>query len=55
MSGWLLEPIYWNWWLLGVVLMAVEAIAPGFFFLWMGVAALLGGLLLTVLPELAWT
>ena len=55
MSGWLLEPIYWNWWLLGVVLMAVEAIAPGFFFLWMGVAALLVGLLLTVLPELAWT
>jgi membrane protein implicated in regulation of membrane protease activity len=43
-SGWLLEPIYWNWWLLGVVLMIIEAIAPGFFFLWMGVAALLVGL-----------
>lgn len=55
MSGWLLEPIYWNWWLLGIVLMAIEAIAPGFFFLWMGVAALLVGLALTVLPELAWT
>jgi membrane protein implicated in regulation of membrane protease activity len=54
-SGWLLEPIYWNWWLLGIVLMAIEAIAPGFFFLWMGVAALLVGLALTVLPELAWT
>ena len=55
MSAWLLEPIYWNWWLLGVVLMMIEAIAPGFFFLWMGVAALLVGLVLTVLPELAWT
>ena len=54
MSGWLLEPIYWNWWLLGVVLMALEAIAPGFFFLWMGVAALLVGLALTVLP-MDWT
>jgi len=51
----LLEPVYWNWWLSGVVLMAVEAIAPGFFFLWMGVAALLVGLILTVFPELAWT
>lgn len=54
MSAWLLEPAYWNWWLLGVVLMAIEAIAPGFFFLWMGVAALLVGLLLTLLP-MAWT
>jgi len=54
MSTWLLEPAYWNWWLLGVVLMAIEAIAPGFFFLWMGVAALLVGLLLTLLP-MAWT
>ena len=55
MSAWLLEPVYWNWWLLGVVLMSIEAIAPGFFFLWMGVAALLVGLVLTVLPNLDWT
>lgn len=54
MSASLLEPVYWNWWLLGVVLMAIEAVVPGFFFLWMGVAALLVGLLLTVLP-VAWT
>jgi len=54
-SGGLLEPVYWNWWVLGVVLMAVEALVPGFFFLWMGVAALLVGLVLTVLPGLAWT
>ena len=54
MSGWLLEPLYWNWWLLGVALMAVEAAAPGFFFLWSGVAALLVGLLLTVFPALPW-
>ncbi|RUQ32349.1 MAG: NfeD family protein [Candidatus Competibacteraceae bacterium] len=54
MSAWLLEPVYWNWWLLGVALMAIEAVVPGFFFLWMGVAALLVGLLLTVLP-VAWT
>jgi inner membrane protein len=55
MSAWLLEPDYWNWMLLGVALMAIEAIVPGFFFLWMGVAALLVGLLLTVLPGMAWT
>ena len=55
MNNWLLEPTYWNWWLLGVALMAVEAIVPGFFFLWMGVAALLVGFVLIALPELAWT
>jgi len=54
MNGWLLEPFYWNWWLLGVVLMAIEAVAPGFFFLWLGVAALLVGLVLTVFPILPW-
>ncbi|MDS4026572.1 MAG: NfeD family protein [Candidatus Contendobacter sp.] len=55
MSAWLLEPVYWNWWVLGVALMVVEALLPGFFFLWMGVAALLVGLTLTVLPDLDWT
>ncbi len=54
MNAWLLEPTYWNWMLLGVVLMAIEAIVPGFFFLWMGVAALLVGLALTVLPGMGW-
>ena len=55
MSAWLLEPTYWNWMLVGVVLMAVEALLPGFFFLWMGVAALLVGLVLTMLPDMEWT
>ena len=55
MSDWLLEPVDWNWWVLGVALMAIEALVPGFFFLWMGVAALLVGLVLTILPEMPWT
>lgn len=55
MNAWLLEPVYWNWWLLGVVFMVIEAIVPGYFFLWMGVATLLVGLVLTVFPELVWT
>ena len=54
MNAWLLEPTYWNWMLLGVVLMAIEAIVPGFFFLWMGVAALLVGLMLSVFQGMGW-
>jgi membrane protein implicated in regulation of membrane protease activity len=33
----------WTWWVLGLVLLAVEVVAPGFFFLWFGVAAILIG------------
>jgi membrane protein implicated in regulation of membrane protease activity len=35
----------WNWLILGVLLMAVEAVAPGVFMLWLGLAALIVGAL----------
>jgi len=35
----------WNWLILGVALMAVETFAPGVFMLWLGLAALIVGLL----------
>jgi membrane protein implicated in regulation of membrane protease activity len=35
----------WNWLILGVILMALEVLAPGIFLLWLGLAALLVGLL----------
>jgi membrane protein implicated in regulation of membrane protease activity len=34
----------WTWWVLGLVLLAVEVFAPGFFFLWFGIAAILIGI-----------
>jgi inner membrane protein len=37
----------WNWIVLGLVLMTLEVAAPGIFFLWFGVAALIvGGLVI---------
>ena len=33
----------WTWWVLGLVLLGIEVIAPGFFFLWFGIAAILIG------------
>jgi len=33
----------WNWIILGFALLAVEIMAPGFFFLWLGIAALIIG------------
>src|SRR3954463_2628568 len=35
----------WNWLILGLVLMALELLAPGVFLFWLGLAALLVGLL----------
>src|SRR6202140_1400911 len=35
----------WNWLILGVVLMALELLAPGVFLFWLGLAAFLVGLL----------
>lgn len=35
----------WNWWILGIVLLCVELVAPGTFMLWFGVAAIIVGIL----------
>lgn len=45
---------YWSWWILGVVLIVIEALVPGAIFLWMGVAAGVVGLLLLIFPGLGW-
>jgi len=34
----------WSWWVLGLVLLGVEVLLPGFFFLWFGIAAILIGI-----------
>jgi membrane protein implicated in regulation of membrane protease activity len=39
----------WNWLILGFVLMALELLAPGVFLFWLGLAALLVGLLALLL------
>ena len=45
--------LYWHWWVAGLLLMAVEAFLPGAFFLWIGLAALLAGVLVLMVPGMA--
>lgn len=45
---------FWHWWVLALVLLALEIAAPGTFFLWLAVAAGVVGLILLLLPALAW-
>lgn len=45
-----LHPLFWHWWLIGLALMIVEAFLPGAFFLWMGISALVVGIVLWLAP-----
>lgn len=43
---------YWHWWALGGALLMIEPFAPGFVFMWLGIAAGLVGCLLWLWPGL---
>ncbi len=46
---------FWHWWILALALVVLEIIAPGTaFFIWMGVAAGLTGVVLLLAPALSW-
>ena len=49
---------FWKWWILAGILLILESLAPGFIFLWMGIAAAIVGLLAWLAaplnPYLAW-
>lgn len=41
----------WSWWVLGMVLLAAELVAPGVFLVWIGMAAIVTGLASLLLWE----
>lgn len=45
---------FWYWWVFAALLGVIEIIAPGFFFLWLALAAAVVGVVLLLFPELAW-
>lgn len=46
---------YWYWLALGFVLMGIELMLPSFFFMWLGISALVVGGLLFAVPDLPFT
>ncbi len=46
--------VFWHWWIAGVVLLGLEMVVPGTFFLWMGAAAGVTGALLLIFPDPSW-
>ena len=49
MTGLIVSLGVWNWFIVGVLLLAVEIVAPGTFMLWLGVSAILVGLISLVI------
>lgn len=45
---------FWHWWILGIVLLGLEILIPGTFFVWMGVSAGVVGAILLFAPGFAW-
>lgn len=45
---------YWIWLIVGVGLMALEVIAPGFFLIWLGLAALVVGVVVFWVQDMLW-
>jgi hypothetical protein len=46
--------VFWHWWVGAIVLLGIEILAPGTWFLWMAIAAAIVGLVLFALPDMAW-
>ena len=46
--------VYWHWWILAGLLLLVELLASGFFFLWLAAAAGAVGVLALIAPGLGW-
>lgn len=44
---------FWYWWVLAFVLLILEMLTPGFFFMWLAVSGFITGLLVWLLPSLS--
>jgi len=45
---------HWSWWIFALALFVIELLAPGVFFLWLGLAAVVVGFVALLLPDLGW-
>jgi membrane protein implicated in regulation of membrane protease activity len=51
MAEWVIE--FWYWWVLAFVLLILEMLTPGFFFMWLAVSGFITGLLVWLFPVLS--
>lgn len=51
---WLETLTFWHWMVLGVVLVVLELLLPGIWFLWLGLGALTTGIIVFFATDLSW-
>ena len=45
--------VFWYWWVIALVFLVVEILAPGFFFLWMAISGFVTGALVLLIPVIS--
>lgn len=45
--------VFWYWWVLALILLVVEILAPGFFFLWMSASGFITGAMVWLIPSVS--
>jgi len=51
-----MDPLtHWHWWIAALVLLVLEIFVSGTFFMWMGISAVLVGLLAYLFSDMGWT
>jgi membrane protein implicated in regulation of membrane protease activity len=45
--------IFWYWWVLALLFLVVEILAPGFFFLWMAASGFATGVMVWLIPSIS--
>jgi membrane protein implicated in regulation of membrane protease activity len=43
--------VFWYWWVISLILLVVEILAPGFFFLWLAISGFITGALVLLVPS----
>jgi len=54
MEAFLANMDYWHWLIFGLALIIIELFAWSTFFLWMGVSAMMTGIVSKIMPDLSW-
>lgn len=52
--AWLRGVEFWHWWVLGVLLIAIEVFVPSTVLLWPGIAAIIVGIVLVAGVDIGW-
>ena len=43
--------VFWYWWVIALILLVIEILAPGFFFLWMAISGFITGAMVLLIPS----